>query len=168
VVSSGISFIPDYIKIHPEFVNLKQPDQLTVIKLTPNIAPLYIHRNLWRYVEDGGKSKYCVTQNFCSQTFMGTKREWRYTERWPYVHFLSIVQRKHNNNSTQPRGLNIIIMMICNVAGCSKATRTLPKKTAFFLVVKGPPADATDALQPWGLLCNPVMKMKMIIFLSFS
>jgi hypothetical protein len=39
-----------------------------------------------------------------------------------------------------------------------------------FLVVKGPAADATDALQPGGLLCNPMMKMKMmiIIFLSFS
>jgi hypothetical protein len=29
----------------------------------------------------------------------------------------------------------------------------------FFLVVKGPAADATDAPQPWGLLCNPMMKM---------
>jgi hypothetical protein len=27
------------------------------------------------------------------------------------------------------------------------------------LFVKGPAADATDAPQPWGLLCNPVMKM---------
>jgi hypothetical protein len=25
--------------------------------------------------------------------------------------------------------------------------------------MKGPAADAADALQPWGLLCNPVMKM---------
>jgi hypothetical protein len=39
----------------------------------------------------------------------------------------------------------------------------------FFLVVKDPAADATDALQQWGLLYNPMMKMKMIIiFLSFS
>jgi hypothetical protein len=30
-------------------------------------------------------------------------------------------------------------------------------------VLKGPAADATDAPQPWGLLCNPMMKMKMII-----
>jgi hypothetical protein len=37
-------------------------------------------------------------------------------------------------------------------------------RIAFFLVAKGPAADATDALQPWGLLCNPVMKMMMIIF----
>jgi hypothetical protein len=27
-----------------------------------------------------------------------------------------------------------------------------------FFVVKGPAADATDAPQPWGLLCNPVVK----------
>jgi hypothetical protein len=33
-------------------------------------------------------------------------------------------------------------------------------------VVKGPAIDATDALQPWGLLCNPMMKM-MIIFCPF-
>jgi hypothetical protein len=33
----------------------------------------------------------------------------------------------------------------------------------FFLGVKGPAADATDAPQPWGFLCNPVMKMMMII-----
>jgi hypothetical protein len=31
---------------------------------------------------------------------------------------------------------------------------------------KGPTADATDAPQPWGLLCNPVMKM--IRFFRFS
>jgi hypothetical protein len=30
---------------------------------------------------------------------------------------------------------------------------------SFFCVVKGPAADVTDAPQPWGLLCNPVMKM---------
>jgi hypothetical protein len=29
-----------------------------------------------------------------------------------------------------------------------------------FFVEKGPAADATDAPQPQGLLCNPVMKMK--------
>jgi hypothetical protein len=34
-----------------------------------------------------------------------------------------------------------------------------------FLVEKGPAADATDAPQPWGLLCNPVMKMTIIIII---
>jgi hypothetical protein len=29
----------------------------------------------------------------------------------------------------------------------------------FVFVVKGPTADATDAPQPWGLLCSPVMKI---------
>jgi hypothetical protein len=39
----------------------------------------------------------------------------------------------------------------------------------FFFVVKGPAADATDAPQPEGLFCNPVMKMKrkMISFFIF-
>jgi hypothetical protein len=32
-------------------------------------------------------------------------------------------------------------------------------KPTFFFVVKGPAAEATDAPQPAGLLCNPVMKM---------
>jgi hypothetical protein len=31
-------------------------------------------------------------------------------------------------------------------------------------MVKGPAADATDAPQPYGFLCNPVMKMKMSSF----
>jgi hypothetical protein len=35
----------------------------------------------------------------------------------------------------------------------------------FFLLMKGPAADATDAPQPWGLLCNPVMKMTMMIII---
>jgi hypothetical protein len=34
-------------------------------------------------------------------------------------------------------------------------------------VVKGHAADATDAPQPWGLLCNPVMMMiRFLIFPS--
>jgi hypothetical protein len=39
----------------------------------------------------------------------------------------------------------------------------------FLLVEKGPAAEATDAPQPSGLLCNPVMKMerKMISFFLF-
>jgi hypothetical protein len=38
-----------------------------------------------------------------------------------------------------------------------------------FLLVKGPAADVTDTRQPWGLFCNPVMKMKrkIIIFFCF-
>jgi hypothetical protein len=37
--------------------------------------------------------------------------------------------------------------------------------TAFFLAVKGPAAGAKDAPQPWGFLCNPVMKMTMMIII---
>lgn len=39
----------------------------------PNIAPLFVHRSLWRHFDGGGKSKYCITGNFSSQTFMGAK-----------------------------------------------------------------------------------------------
>jgi hypothetical protein len=35
--------------------------------------------------------------------------------------------------------------------------------TFFWGVEKGPAADATDAPQPWGLLCNPVMKMMSVL-----
>jgi hypothetical protein len=42
--------------------------------------------------------------------------------------------------------------------------KTCSELCLFF--VKGPAADATDAPQPWGLLCNPVMKM--INFFRFS
>jgi uncharacterized membrane protein len=38
-------------------------------------------------------------------------------------------------------------------------------KKNVFLVVKGTAADATDAPQPWGFLCNPVMKMTMMIII---
>jgi hypothetical protein len=37
----------------------------------------------------------------------------------------------------------------------------------FFLVVKGPAADATDAPQPSGFSCNHVMKMTMMIIIIF-
>jgi hypothetical protein len=37
----------------------------------------------------------------------------------------------------------------------------------FFFLVKGPAADATDAQQLWGLLCNPVMKMISLFFSFF-
>jgi hypothetical protein len=33
------------------------------------------------------------------------------------------------------------------------------------LVVKGPAAGTTDVPQPWGLLCNPVMKVTMMIII---
>jgi hypothetical protein len=36
-----------------------------------------------------------------------------------------------------------------------------------FFVVKGPAADATDAPQPRGLLCNPMMMMMMMMMSSF-
>jgi hypothetical protein len=48
----------------------------------------------------------------------------------------------------------------------SKKGRT--EYRCFFLVLKGPAADATDAPQLWGLLCNHVMKMIIIIFCAFS
>ena len=32
----------------------------------PDIAPLCVRRNLWRYVEGGDKSKCCITVNFSS------------------------------------------------------------------------------------------------------
>jgi hypothetical protein len=41
------------------------------------------------------------------------------------------------------------------------------RTTRVFLVVKGPVADATDAPQPWGFLCNPVMKMMMMMITIF-
>jgi hypothetical protein len=37
-------------------------------------------------------------------------------------------------------------------------------KVRFFYMVKGPAADVTDAPQPKGFLCNPLMKMKTSSF----
>jgi hypothetical protein len=50
--------------------------------------------------------------------------------------------------------------MLPNSSSYQWSLRSLP-----FFFVKGPAADATDTPQPWGLLCNPVVKM--IIFLIF-
>jgi hypothetical protein len=38
---------------------------------------------------------------------------------------------------------------------------------AFYFLFKSPAADATDAAQPWGLLCNRVMKMISFFFSFF-
>jgi hypothetical protein len=45
-----------------------------------------------------------------------------------------------------------------NVIGVTD-TSELNTASKIFFVVKGPAADATDAPQTPGLLCNPVMKM---------
>ena len=34
-----------------------------------NMAPLFVHRNLWWYIEDGGKSKYSVNRKFLFTDF---------------------------------------------------------------------------------------------------
>ena len=39
----------------------------------PNIVPLFVHCNLWQYIEGGGMSKYCVIGNFCSSTSICAK-----------------------------------------------------------------------------------------------
>jgi hypothetical protein len=56
----------------------------------------------------------------------------------------------------------------CSITISQKAKHVVQHsvKYFFFLVVKGPAADATDAPQPWGFLCNSVMKM--ISFFRFS
>ena len=36
----------------------------------------------------------------------------------------------------------------------------------YFFLLKGPAADATDAPQPWGWLCNPVMKVRVYFCIS--
>ena len=34
---------------------------------TPDIAPLLVHRNVCLYIRGGGKQKYCMIRNFCSE-----------------------------------------------------------------------------------------------------
>jgi hypothetical protein len=40
------------------------------------------------------------------------------------------------------------------------------EKCVCFFLLKGSPADATDVPQPWGLLCNTVMKKCFLVFPS--
>jgi hypothetical protein len=49
----------------------------------------------------------------------------------------------------------------------SFANTTTVRRLLFLLLMKGPAADATDAPQPWGLMCNPVMMMVINIFVLF-
>ena len=49
-------------------------------KRTPDRGPLFVHRNLWRYIESGGKSKYYIIGNFCLLILMGANEQkfyWR-------------------------------------------------------------------------------------------
>jgi hypothetical protein len=46
----------------------------------------------------------------------------------------------------------------------NKPNKQITNKRIFFFVVKSPAADATDAPKPWGLLCNPIMKISFPIF----
>jgi hypothetical protein len=60
--------------------------------------------------------------------------------------------------------LYIISMLIYhkNVTPVTKTLRMLVLCVCVCAWVKGP-ADAMDVLQPWGLLCNPMMMMMMMI-----
>jgi hypothetical protein len=44
----------------------------------------------------------------------------------------------------------------------------LARRVFFFLEEKGPIADAADAPQPYGFLCNPMMKMKITTIVLFQ
>jgi len=52
--------------------------RLFQLESTPFIVPMFVHRNLSRCIGGGGKWKCYITGNFFSQTFMGTRWEWRY------------------------------------------------------------------------------------------
>jgi hypothetical protein len=65
---------------------------------------------------------------------------------------------------------------MCDLSCPSRILPTMLKVSVYILLsycfviysrlfFKGPAADATDTPQPWGLLCNPVMKM--IVFFIF-
>jgi hypothetical protein len=45
-------------------------------------ATVVVRRRLWRYIEGGGKLKYCIVGNFCLHTFIGVKWGWRYIGVW--------------------------------------------------------------------------------------
>jgi hypothetical protein len=51
---------------------------LKAVQSNCGTAPLFVHCNLWQCIEDGGKSMYCIIENFCSQIFMDTTWGWCY------------------------------------------------------------------------------------------
>ena len=58
----------NYMKIQNTFLKAIQSNRGT--------APLFVHCNLWQCVKGGGKSMYCIIENFCSQIFMDITWGW--------------------------------------------------------------------------------------------
>jgi hypothetical protein len=59
-----------------------------------------VHRNLWRYIVDGGTSKHCtITQNFCSRIFKSVKWGRRNLEVWLYFWRISLVSSERQSLS---------------------------------------------------------------------
>jgi hypothetical protein len=56
-----------------------------LLQTVSGIASLFVHRNLWRYIEGGGKSKCRIIGNFSSQILMGAKWGWFYIRVWLYL-----------------------------------------------------------------------------------
>jgi len=61
------SFVVGYKK---GLVETRRQGIPTVLQSKFDIAPLFMHRNLWRYIEGGDKLK-CSKMNFFSQTLIG-------------------------------------------------------------------------------------------------
>ena len=61
-----------------------------------NVAPLFWHRKLWQYIESSGKSKWWITGNFCSQTFLGANLGWRYIRVWLWLLIIRQFFHKHD------------------------------------------------------------------------
>ena len=51
----------------------RRPETLNCLQSNPDIAPLFVNRNLSRKVEGGGKPEYHMRGNFYSQTLTGCK-----------------------------------------------------------------------------------------------
>jgi hypothetical protein len=46
--------------------------------VSSDVAPRLVYHSCWRYIEVRGKSNYCITGNFVSQTFLSAVGGWRY------------------------------------------------------------------------------------------
>jgi hypothetical protein len=62
-------------EINYNYYNYNYKKQTLMVVIYSTVNPQYSatgHCNLWWYIKGSGKQKYCVIQNFCSQTVMGT------------------------------------------------------------------------------------------------
>jgi hypothetical protein len=104
-----------------------------------------------------GESRSTRRKSCHSDTLSTTNPTWTVT--YPCSYLLCAVCTCHSSYSENAVGIGKRISWLVCTLESKSFSQGIWRDVIFFCLVKGPAADATDAPQPWDLLCNPVMKM---------